>query len=74
MIEFTNSVEDAIGDHNKAVINGETISNDSKYNDTFYIDDSDDNITYPWDKELSDLPIHEDILLIVYAGLFLLLA
>ena len=60
MIDFTDSVEDTIGDHNKAVINGEVIDSDSKYSDTFYINESDNDITYPWDNELADLPIHEE--------------
>ena len=60
MDRFTKSVDDVIGNHSKAVIQGETVNDDDVYNDSLYFDPRDDDITYPWDDELVDVPLHEE--------------
>jgi hypothetical protein len=57
MEKFTLSVHDCIGDHNKAVIRGETINDDKLYHDAFFDNSDEDNITWPWEKELEELPL-----------------
>ena len=60
MNKFTESIEDTIGDHEEAIVNGESIDDKSKYANSFYMDEDEDDITYPWDDELADLPLHEE--------------
>ena len=60
MDAFTKTIESAIGNYESAVIDGETINTTSAYKDSFHMNDLDDNITYPWDDELSDIPLHDE--------------
>ena len=60
MEKFTLSVNDVIGNHEKAVVEGEVISDDNIYADALNFDNNEDGITYPWDKELEDIPLHEE--------------
>ena len=54
------SIEDTISDYENATINGEEIELASKYNDSFYINETEDDIIYPQDSELADIPLHEE--------------
>ena len=60
MSTYTNNLHSAIGDHYKAVVKGETLSQDNIYFDAFYDTPNEDDITWPWEKELEDLPLHEE--------------
>ncbi len=60
MTNFTESVHEEIGDHNKAVVKGETIAEDDIYFNAFFDDKSDEDITWPWEKELEELPLSEE--------------
>lgn len=61
MTNFTKSVHDKIGNHTKAIIKGETVDDDQIYHFTFNIDKADeDNITFPWDDDLADLPLQDE--------------
>jgi hypothetical protein len=60
MANFTESVHGEIGDHNKAVVKGETITEDDIYFNVFFDDKSDEDITWPWEKELEELPLAEE--------------
>ncbi len=57
---FTRRLHDCIGDHSKAIVNGDVIDDMNVYRDALYYDAMEDEITYPWDEELQDLPLHED--------------
>ena len=62
MDAFDKLIHDAIGDHNKAIVKGETVNDDEIYYDAFFDPGNDDDITWPWEKELSELPLtNEDI-------------
>ncbi len=50
MEKFTLSIKDVIGNHEKAVVQGETVSDDNIYADALNFDTNDDGITYQWDK------------------------
>ena len=54
-------LHDAIGAHNEEVIdkNANPVS-DTMYNDCFHIDPDDDVITYPWDDDWKDVPLHDE--------------
>jgi hypothetical protein len=57
MAKFDASVHDTIGDHNKAIVRGETINEDKVYYDAFFDTEKDDEVTWPWEKELEELPL-----------------
>jgi hypothetical protein len=57
MSKFTASVHDSIGDHTKAIIRGENVNDDKIYYDAFFDKPEDDDITWPWEKELEELPL-----------------
>jgi hypothetical protein len=59
MDTFTRSVNDAIGDHKKAIVRGETVNDDELYYDTFFDSPTDDDNTWPWESELEDLPLKD---------------
>ena len=59
MIKFTASVHDSIGDHTKAIIRGESINEDKIYYNAFFDQPENDDITWPQEKELEDLPLAE---------------
>jgi len=56
---FTKSVNDVIGNHTSAVIQGETVDGETMYFYAFYSNSDEDDITYPWDAELEDIPLAE---------------
>ena len=59
MKTYTASVHDVIGNHSKAIVRGETMNDSDIYHDAFF-DQDDDGITYPWDKDLEDIPLSEE--------------
>ena len=62
METLISSTHDTIGNHNKAVVRGETANDNELYYDTFFDVTADDNNTWPWETELNDLPLaHQDI-------------
>ena len=62
MENFDRLVHNAIGDHNKAIVKEEAINDDEIYYDAFFDPSNDDEITWPWEKELNELPLtNEDI-------------
>ena len=61
MSKFTSSVHDVIGDHSTAIIHQGNLNDDTIYEELFVDDNPDDDgITYPWDVELSDIPLKDD--------------
>ena len=60
MKTFTASLHEEIGDHNKAIVKGEIISEDNIYFDAFFDTTEDDEITWPWEKELDELPLCDE--------------
>jgi hypothetical protein len=54
---FTDSVTDKIGDHNKAVVRGETVNDDIMYYDAFFDNTTEDDTTWPWETEFDELPL-----------------
>ncbi len=57
---FTDKLHEEIGDHNKAIVKGETLSQDNIYYDAFFDTPDDDDITWPWEKELEELPLRDE--------------
>ena len=57
MSQFSTNLHTKIGDHNKAVVKGEIINDDKIYYDAFFDKEDDDDVTWPWEKELHDLPL-----------------
>ena len=63
MTAFTDKVHAIIGDNEKAIVDDKLILDKSNvYNDALYIDDNDDDITYPWERGLEDLPLYDETL------------
>ena len=60
MSTFTTTLHSTIGNHYKAHVKGETHSEDNVYFDAHYDSPSEDDITWTWDKELEDIPLHEE--------------
>ena len=60
MEKYTKSLHEEIGDHNKAIIKGEILSEDNIYYDAFFDTTEDDKITWPWEKELEELPLQDE--------------
>ena len=57
---FTTSVHDVIGDHKKAIVQGEAINEEDLYYDAFFESRKEiKGLTYPWDKDLEDVPLHK---------------
>ena len=57
---FTTSVHDVIGDHKKAIVRGESINEEDLYYNTFFESGKEiEGLTYPWDKDLEDVPLHK---------------
>ena len=56
--QFTSSLHDVIGDHNRAIVWGEVINEEDIYYDAFF-DNSEEleGTTYPSDKDLEDVPL-----------------
>ena len=58
MERFTPSLHDVIGDHHHAIIWGEVINEEDIYHDAFFDNGEElEGITYPWDKDLEDVPL-----------------
>ena len=57
MALFTSTLHAKIGDHTKSIVKGEAIDNDCVYYDAFFDKEEEDNITWPWEQELQDLPL-----------------
>ena len=60
MKKFTDKLHKEIGDHSKAIIKGETLSEDNIYYDAFYNTTDEDGITWLWEKELEELPLKDE--------------
>ena len=60
MNKFTLQLHDSIGDHTTAVVKGETVNDDKIYYDAFFDTTDDDEITWPWEKELEELPLADE--------------
>ena len=60
MEEFTKKLHEEIGDHSKAIVKGQTLSEDDVYYDAFFDTTEDDKITWPWEKELEELPLKDE--------------
>ena len=60
MAKFSEKLHEEIGDHNKAVIKGEIVSEDNIYHDAFFDTTEDDEITWPWEKELEEIPLADE--------------
>lgn len=57
MVKFTTYyIDDVIGNHYKAVIQGEVLNDEDVYKAAFHILHDKDDIIYPWDVELEDIP------------------
>ena len=60
MMTFTDSVHDVIGNHRRAIVRGESINETDLYYDTFFETGEElEGITYRYDMELKDIPLHE---------------
>lgn len=59
MEPYTKKSHEEVGDHNKAIVKGETLSEDNIYYDASFNTTEDDDITWPWEKELEELPLAE---------------
>jgi len=60
MNQFTLKLHDSIGDHTTAVVKEETVNDDKIYYDAFFDTTQDDDITWPWEKELDELPLADE--------------
>ena len=60
MSTFTANLHSSIGDHTKAIVKGTTISEEKNYFDAFYYSPTEDDITWPWDMELENLPLQDE--------------
>ena len=62
MDQFTSSLHDVIGDHNQAIVQGEIINEEDIYYDVFF-DNSEEleGVTYPWDKDLENILLMDQI-------------
>jgi hypothetical protein len=60
MTAFTDKLHATIGNHDKGVIGPYKVDDDDKYNDAMFYDKSEDDMTYPWDSELHDQPLHDE--------------
>ena len=60
MEKYTNKLHDEIGDYSKAIIRGESVNDDVVYYDTFFDSIAEDEITHPWEQDLSSLPISQE--------------
>jgi hypothetical protein len=60
MKNFTSSIHSHIGDHRKALVKAESqVNEDEIYHDAFFDSTEDDDITWPWETELEDIPLAE---------------
>ena len=60
MAAFTDSVHDVIGNHRWAIVQGESINEEDLYYDAFFETGKElEGITYPYDMELKDIPLHK---------------
>jgi hypothetical protein len=58
MKKFTDTVQDRIGDHRKAVVHGESVNDVDIYYDAFFDSkNEEEGITYPWETELNDVDV-----------------
>jgi hypothetical protein len=55
---FTDKVHAAIGDHQKAVVSKDVIVSNDPYNDALNCPSDINEITYPWESDLLDQPLH----------------
>lgn len=59
-VAFSESVHDMIGDHKKAIVCREDLNEDYLYYNAFFNRRAEiEGITYPWDKELEEIPLEE---------------
>ena len=62
MKDFTRKLDEAIGDHNKAIVNsGDTVDNADMYADCMHYDNKENETTYPWDDNWKVLPLSDEI-------------
>ena len=60
MEQFTSAVHDVIGNHHRAILQGETINDDDVYYDAFFEKGEEmEGLNYPYDMGLSDIPLAE---------------
>ena len=58
---FTDKVHAAIGDHQTAVINNKDVIDDNDpYNDALNCPSDINEVTYPWESDLLDQPLHDE--------------
>jgi hypothetical protein len=60
MKAFTDKLHASINDHTKSVIGNHVIDDENVYNDALFIDSQDNDITYPWEHDLLDQPLHDE--------------
>ena len=61
MKEYTDKLHQAIGDHSKAIVNDTVqVDTSNQYNNCLYVDEDDNDITYPWDDTWQDIPMYDE--------------
>jgi hypothetical protein len=59
MTRFDASVHDSIGDYQNAIVREGPLNEATIYYDAVFDNPNDDDITYPWDTELEEIPLQD---------------
>ncbi len=60
MRAFTDKLNSSINDTEKSMVGNHIIDDENIYNDTLFFDPQDNEITYPWENDLLDQPLHDE--------------